>query len=126
MSGGYILPDNVQPLGCIFDCQTDLPYLNSTIECHYYSFHATRIVIIAVVMIYLSSVTAILIVHWCLKHGKYIIDFRKENNGNPTLSQTHSSNEQDQTLVDEERVNKIDETHKPVGINLEEQSDNVT
>ena len=129
-SGGYILADNVQPLGCMFDCQTDLQYLNSTTECHYYSFHATRAVILAVVMIYLSSVTVILIVHWCLKHGKNILDFGKGNNGNPTLNQINPNSENDEqdqiSANNQERVNKTDETDKPIDIDLEEQSDDVT
>ena len=109
---------------------TDLQYLNSTIECHYYSFHATRTVILAVVMIYLSSVTVTLIVHWCLKHGKNILDFGKGNNGNPTQNQINPSSEndeQDQISVNhQERIDKADEIDKPVDIDHEEQSDDVT
>ena len=95
-SGGYLLSNNTQPLGCAFDCYTDLPHLNinhTTIDCHYEAFHATRATILFIILIFLSSVTVTLVVHWCQKNGKTIIIFRKECNENKTQDQTPDNQE---------------------------------
>ena len=87
VSGGYILADNTQPLGCTFGCYTDLPYLNindTSIDCHYEAFHSTRAIILFIISIFLTSMAVTLIVYWCQKHGKTMFIFRKECNGSKT------------------------------------------
>ena len=108
-SGGYLLGDNTQPLGCAFDCYTDLPYLNvnhTRIDCNYEAFHATRATILFIILIFLTSVTVTLVVHWCQKNGKTIILFRKECNGNKTQDQTPDN--QEMTAVENEADDKKD------------------
>ena len=119
-SGGYLLSNNTQPFGCAFDCYTDLPYLNindTTIDCHYEAFHATRATILFMILIFFSSVTVTLVVHWYQKNGKTIIIFRKESNGNKTQDQTPDN--QEMTAVENEADDKKD-------VSLEQQSDNMT
>ena len=97
-SGGYLLVDNTQPLGCTFGCYTDLPHLNinyTTIDCHYEAFHTTRATILFIILIFLTSMTITLVVHWCQKYGKTIINFRKGSNGSAILDQTPDDQEID-------------------------------
>lgn len=66
ISAGLLLGDNIQPLGCVFGCRTDVTFLldNSTSsECQYETFHATRTTILFIVMISLALMAVGLIVH---------------------------------------------------------------
>ena len=110
-SGGYILADNTQPLGCAFGCYTDLPYLNindTSIDCHYEAFHSTRATILFIILIFSTSLTITLIVHWCQKHGKTMFIFRKECNDTKTQDQTPDNQEMTVVGNEAEAVNKED------------------
>ena len=120
VSGGYVLADNTQPLACTFGCYTDLPYLyinDTSIDCHYEAFHSTRAIILFIVLIFLTSMTITLIVHWCQKHSKTIFIFRKECNDNKTQDQTPDN--QEMTVVENEADNKED-------VSFEQQTDIMT
>ena len=109
-SGGYLLADNTQPLGCAFGCYTDIPYLNisgTTIECHYEAFHITRATVLFIVLIFLTSLTITLIVHRCQKYGKTIIKFWKGSNGSSILDQTPDDQEIDVVENEADKENTI-------------------
>lgn len=77
ISAGLLLADNVQPLGCVFDCFRDISFTmdNSTSSsCQYDTFHGIRTAILSIIIVSISLLAVGIIVHSHRKKHENLTD----------------------------------------------------